>query len=469
MKLYKIKNISPTGAKVLLFLMLAVTLGFSMVCRSGGDGDKGDGMKPGDNMVDADADAEADAEAVKRAKDGLMIGYAEGDSAESVTQDVSLPTAGENGVIIAWESGNRAVITVPPPPDSATHITGTVTRPNDMDTEVTLTATLTKNTARDTIRFTLTVVISEDSIAVQRAKSALMIGYAAGDSAESVTQDIMLPATGENGVSVSWASSDAASISTTGMVTRPSAADTEVTLTATLTKNTARDERVFTLTVTLPCGTTNELLTKLQAMPPSLGSCSAAGIRGADMPALVSAGVTSTQFLAVWSADGDIGFTPVQLKEADVTVTEMKSHGLTIAQVQTGGFSIADLRSGGFADHLVFNEACNTPQTRGTAPNPTITLTTTTLSATDTQVVLEGKANAGGVWIISENSAGFTFGLDTLRSTKMLGNATVEYVRDEGTKVVITLSIPFADVFSNPTVGFSDQNITTNIQLCPGR
>ena len=123
-----------------------------------------------------------------------------------------------------------------------------------------------------------------------------MIGYAASDSAESVTQNIMLPATGENGVTISWASSDAASISTTGTVTRPNDADTEVTLTATLTKNMASDERAFTLTVTLPCGTTNELVTKLQAMPPSLSGCSAAGIRGADMPALRSAGVVSAQF-----------------------------------------------------------------------------------------------------------------------------------------------------------------------------
>ena len=69
MKLNKIKD--RTGAKVLLFLILAVTLGFANACRSGGDDDnKGNGMKPGDNMTDADA------EAVKRAKDALRIDYA---------------------------------------------------------------------------------------------------------------------------------------------------------------------------------------------------------------------------------------------------------------------------------------------------------------------------------------------------------------------------------------------------------
>ena len=65
------------------------------------------------------------------------------------------------------------------------------------------------------------VILLEDSPAVQQAKNALMIGYAAGDSAESVTQDVMLPTAGANGVSISWESSDAARVSTTGAVSRP--------------------------------------------------------------------------------------------------------------------------------------------------------------------------------------------------------------------------------------------------------
>ena len=468
MKVNKIKNRGRTGAKVLLFLMLAVTLGFANACRSGGDDDnKGNGMKPGDNMTDA--------EAVQRAKTALMIGYAAGDSTESVTQDVRLPATGANGVSISWASSNAARVST----------TGTVSRPSTANTAVTLTATLTKNTARDTRTFALTVIISEDGMDVEMAKDSLMIGYAAGNSRTSVTQDVTLPTAGANGVSISWESSNAASISTTGTVSRPSAANTEVTLTATFTKNDARDTRRFTLTVVPPC-TTSEMTAKLKAMPPSLSGCSAASIRGADMPALRSAGVTSAQFLPVWSADADTGFTPAQLKEASVTVAEMKSHGLTIAQVQTGGFNIADLRTGGFADYRVFNEACNTSSTfcitggfltmesgriECTANHPTITLTTTTLSATDTQVVLEGKANASLRWILSGNSADFVRMSDSPGpdNTKMVGNATAEYLRDEGTKVVSTLSIPLADVFSNPTVTAEDfQQRRASIQLCPG-
>ena len=183
MKVNKIKNMRQTGAKVLLFSILAVTLGLSMGCRSGDDDD-----------------SITDAEAVKRAKDALRIDYAEGDSAESVTQNVSLPTTGENGVSVSWASSDAARIST----------TGTVIRPDDANAGVTLTATLTKNDARDERTFTFTVIISEDGAAVQRAKDGLMIGYATGDSAESVTQNVTLSTTGENGVDIAWESGNRA-------------------------------------------------------------------------------------------------------------------------------------------------------------------------------------------------------------------------------------------------------------------
>ena len=463
MKVNKIKNRGRTGAKVLLFCILAVTLGLSMGCRSGGDDD-----------------SITDAEAVQRAKDALRIGYAEGDRADSVTQDVTLSTTGENGVAISWESGNRAVIAVPPPPPpNSEPITGTVTRPDDANTEVTLTATLTKNDARDERTFILTVILLEDAPAVQQAKSALMIIYATGDSAESVTQDVMLPASGANGVAISWMSSNTARVSTTGTVNRPDDMDTEVILTATLTKNTTRDTRMFTLTVTLPCGTTDEIVAKLSAMPPSLSSCSAVGIRGTDMPALVSAGATKEQLLAVWSANADTGFTSAQLKAAGVTVAEMRAASLTILQIYTGGVSIADLigagltitqlDTGGVPDHAIFNEACGTPQQaeRETDNHPTITLTT--LTATDTQVVLTANTSVSANWLSNELLGMGVITINTAAREVARGDVRGRYVSDDGGTLISTLSIPLADVFSNPTVSVADNQLrTTSIQLCPG-
>ena len=410
-----------------------------------------------------------DSAAVEMAKNALMIGYAAGDSRTSVTQNVSLPTAGANGVSISWESSDIGKIST----------TGTVSRPDDANTAVTLTATLTKNEARDTRRFTLTVIISEDGMDVEMAKDALMIGYAAGNSRTNVTQDVTLPTEGVNGVSVSWASSDAARISTTGTVTRPSAANTEVTLTATLTKNDARDTRRFTLTVTLPCGTTSELVTKLQAMPPSLSGCSAASIRGANMTNLVSAGVTKEQLLAVWSADQDTGFTSAQLKAAGVTVAEMQAASLTISQIYTGGVSIADLLSagltiaqldtGGVPDHALFNEACNTPRTARSGSGPTITLKTTTLTAMDTMVVLVGMGQGSIQWRSTELMGAMGF-ISFISETEpvTVGDATASFVDDEG-GITSNLSFSLANALSNPLVSATDGLIrTTNIQICPG-
>ena len=96
----------------------------------------------------------------------------------------------------------------------------------------------------------------------------------------------------------------------------------------------------------ITCGT-DELVGKLQADPPSLNGCSAASIRGADMPALVGAGATKEQLLAVWSLDGATGFTPAQLLSAGVTVAEMREADLTISQIHAGGVSVLDLRTAG--------------------------------------------------------------------------------------------------------------------------
>ena len=474
MKLNKIKNMNKTGAKVLLFCILAVTLGFSMSCRSGGDDDKGNGINPGETITDA--------EAVQRAKDNLMIGYAAGDSAESVTQNVTLPTTAENGVAVSWVSDNSSVVAIPPPPPppDSEQITGTVNRPEDANREVTLTATLTKNETSDERAFTLTVILLEDDAAVEQAKSALTITYAAGDSAESVTQDVMLPTAGENEVAISWASSDAARISTTGTVSRPDDQDTEVILTATLTKNTARDERAFTLTVTLPCGTTDEIVTKLSAMPPSLSGCSAVGIRGADMPALVSAGATKEQLLAVWSANADTGFTSAQLKAAGVTVAEMREARLTILQIYTGGVSIADLLGAGLTitqldtgsvpDHAIFSEACGTPErVDGATGHPSIT--SVGLDPNNTKVVLTGKAEGLSRWVSNELlGMDMTINFDNTDPTEVdvvVGVATARLISVVG-NIVSTLSIPLANVFSNPEVRIANNQLkSTNIRLCP--
>ena len=100
------------------------------------------------NLSDADAVA-----AAKTALDITDITFASGEDKDSVKQDLTLPTSGDEGTTIAWSSDNTAI-------DAAT---GAVTRPSasSSDASVTLTATITKGIATATKTFVLTVLKEE--------------------------------------------------------------------------------------------------------------------------------------------------------------------------------------------------------------------------------------------------------------------------------------------------------------------
>ena len=59
-----------------------------------------------------------------------------------------------------------------------------------------------------------------DAEAVAAASNALAIGFASGDSASSVTTNVMLTNMGDDGVNITWGSSDTDVINVDGTVTR---------------------------------------------------------------------------------------------------------------------------------------------------------------------------------------------------------------------------------------------------------
>ena len=193
-----------------------------------------------------------------------------------------------------------------------------------------------------------------------------------------------------------------------------------------------------------------------------------------------NAGITKQQFLAVWSTNADTGFTPNQLILAGISIAEMQSNNITLSQIHAGGviisyllstgMTIAQLRNGGIPDYILINEACNTPTSNGIAPGPTIRLLSTNLSATDTQVVLEGRGMESIRWQISGiNGVASFIASDTINTSKMLGDATAVFIKKEEF-FVSTLSLPFDYVFSNLTVTVRDSQIRiTSIRLCPGK
>ncbi|MEN8908261.1 MAG: family 43 glycosylhydrolase [Clostridiales bacterium] len=81
---------------------------------------------------------------------------------------------------------------------------------------------------------------------VKMDKDALDLG-----DLSQVTEEIDLPTKGANGTSISWAASDENTISSSGVVIRPtsSVGDKKVTLTATITKGIISDTKVFNVVV----------------------------------------------------------------------------------------------------------------------------------------------------------------------------------------------------------------------------
>lgn len=152
-----------------------------------------------------------DAADVLAAKTALEVGYTAPDNLNSVTQDVTLPTTGANGVTITWQSSHPSVVST----------TGDVTRPAS-DTNVTLTATLSKGEETDTKNFALKVIAAAVVTTPQQAIDALVI---TGDTLElegmiySTTSNIVIPTT-SLGFTVNWVSTSSA-ITVAGVVTRP--------------------------------------------------------------------------------------------------------------------------------------------------------------------------------------------------------------------------------------------------------
>lgn len=171
-----------------------------------------------------------DAQRVARDAAALDLG-----DLSAVTADIALPTAGTNGSSISWASSNPAVVSS----------TGAVTRPaaGQADAEVTLTATLTRGTATQSVGFTATVrAVPDDAGAAQRAVDAITVV-----NADDARGNLTLPTTAEE-LPVSWTSSNPAVVSPTGVVARQEV-DTTVTLTASVTKGSATRTRDIVVNV----------------------------------------------------------------------------------------------------------------------------------------------------------------------------------------------------------------------------
>lgn len=198
-----------------------------------------------------------------------------------------------------------------------------------------------------------------DQNAVNAIKAGLGIGYADGDSAEFVTQDLMIT-TNQDGVSISWASDNVA-IAADGKVTRPkySSGDVTVTLTATLSRGSSYDAKIFTVKVIKQAANTDATLKQINingialsgfeatnktysyelpngtaAIPEVTATANDSNAKIIITPATVLPGITEVK---VTAEDGiaisiyTVSFTVAAPKNTDASLSDLKVDGTTIA------------------------------------------------------------------------------------------------------------------------------------------
>ncbi|WP_176560272.1 immunoglobulin-like domain-containing protein [Brevibacillus dissolubilis] len=178
-----------------------------------------------------------DTDSLNDAHSMLEIDFNGSDTADSVTQDVYLPSTGEAGTSITWYS------TEPTGMDSAGHIF----RPayGQSDVPVLLKAFLTRGTAGMTKEFYLTVKPVTEAEAIEEAKNALTIPV----NLDAVFENLELPLTGHYGSTITWESSDDGIISIGGIVIRHALLDVNVTLTATIQLGDSTVTKTFNVKV----------------------------------------------------------------------------------------------------------------------------------------------------------------------------------------------------------------------------
>jgi hypothetical protein len=155
-----------------------------------------------------------------------------------------------NGSTLSWHSSNVSFMNP---------FTGEVVRPDIANDEtnqtVTLTASLTYDGEEKIKEFVLIVQAFDSRVvnAVQNDTNALTFETISGfnTNIKQITSNLELPTTGTNGSTITWESSFSNTLSTTGVIERPTFSDglKEVTLTAKIQKDEVEKTKEFVLNI----------------------------------------------------------------------------------------------------------------------------------------------------------------------------------------------------------------------------
>lgn len=181
-----------------------------------------------------------------------------GDAANTAAQakaaagaaELTVPTVTETNLTLASKASNGAKVTWATDNASVIAADGTVTQPPNGQPAATATLTATANFAGMTSQKAFPVSVTPAASPEQRVAADLAALSIA--NTDAVRGNLTLPIVGAvRNSTISWTSSPAGMVSSTGVVTRPAYGQPSatVTLTATATYGAATDTRAFTLTV----------------------------------------------------------------------------------------------------------------------------------------------------------------------------------------------------------------------------
>ncbi|TVX91691.1 S-layer homology domain-containing protein [Paenibacillus agilis] len=127
---------------------------------------------------------------VAQALKELSIGYANGDSWESVTKNVILPTEGKYNTAVKWTSSDPSVL----------NEKGEVTPSPDKDTTVWMTATVEKDGVKAPRTFL--VIVKKSSLQIVKEDSSRTVPIQAGNVAENVENNVITRKTMSDGTKI---------------------------------------------------------------------------------------------------------------------------------------------------------------------------------------------------------------------------------------------------------------------------
>jgi LPXTG-motif cell wall-anchored protein len=182
------------------------------------------------------------AEKLTRDLTSLAIVYAEGDSAESVTNNLGFKASLPLGSTVIWSTDKPELISE----------IGTVVRPAfaSGDQSVVISAVVSNGSATSTVTFNVAVLKNAKTEQEKAEEDGNgIIDYANEEDKDNVKTIVELANSGVNGSTITWTSSHPDLLNEKGIVSRPKDGDVEVTLTATIKNGQASVQKTFKVLV----------------------------------------------------------------------------------------------------------------------------------------------------------------------------------------------------------------------------